>query len=138
MVEKKVIITHKVGLHARPASVFVQTAAKFASDITVACEDRTVRKSTLFLAKIKYLIDHFLPMIKQRKHGKVIEPTSRKMPKINLRPNIRSLLINILYKCRNMPTKHLKRHILIKTRSLQTIDNSLLMFLWIINQIIKK
>ncbi len=35
MVEKKVIVTHKVGLHARPASVFVQTAAKFASDITV-------------------------------------------------------------------------------------------------------
>jgi phosphotransferase system HPr (HPr) family protein len=47
MVEKKVIVTHKVGLHARPASIFVQTAAKFASDITVACEDRTANAKSI-------------------------------------------------------------------------------------------
>ena len=47
MVEKKVIVTHKVGLHARPASVFVQTAAKFASDITVTCEDRNANAKSI-------------------------------------------------------------------------------------------
>jgi phosphocarrier protein HPr len=35
MPERTVIINHKVGLHARPAAMFVQTAAKFASDIQV-------------------------------------------------------------------------------------------------------
>lgn len=34
MIEKRIIITHKVGLHARPASLFVQTANKFTSNIT--------------------------------------------------------------------------------------------------------
>jgi phosphocarrier protein HPr len=47
MVEKKVIVTHKVGLHARPASVFVQAAAKFASNITVQCEDRTANAKSI-------------------------------------------------------------------------------------------
>jgi len=47
MVEKKVIVTHKVGLHARPASVFVQMAAKFASDITVTCEDRNANAKSI-------------------------------------------------------------------------------------------
>ncbi len=35
MVEKRVVVTHEVGLHARPASLFVQTANKFASEIDV-------------------------------------------------------------------------------------------------------
>ncbi len=35
MVKSKIVITNKVGLHARPASIFVQTANKFNSDITV-------------------------------------------------------------------------------------------------------
>jgi phosphocarrier protein HPr len=35
MVEKRVVVTHEVGLHARPASLFVQTANKFASEINV-------------------------------------------------------------------------------------------------------
>lgn len=35
MVETKIVVKHKVGLHARPASVFVQTANKFTSEITV-------------------------------------------------------------------------------------------------------
>jgi phosphocarrier protein len=35
MIEKTVIVTHKVGLHARPASLFVQTANKFAAVINV-------------------------------------------------------------------------------------------------------
>lgn len=47
MVEKNVIVNHKVGLHARPASVFVQTASKFTSDITVACEDRSANAKSI-------------------------------------------------------------------------------------------
>lgn len=35
MVETRVTITHKVGLHARPAALFVQTANKFSSSIKV-------------------------------------------------------------------------------------------------------
>ena len=35
LVEKKVIIKNKLGLHARPAALFVQIANKFDSDITV-------------------------------------------------------------------------------------------------------
>lgn len=38
--EKAVILTNKVGLHARPAGLFVQTAARFRSSITVECRDR--------------------------------------------------------------------------------------------------
>lgn len=35
MVESKILVKNKVGLHARPASIFVQTASKFESEITV-------------------------------------------------------------------------------------------------------
>ena len=35
MPEIKLTVNHEVGLHARPASIFVQTAAKFSSDIEV-------------------------------------------------------------------------------------------------------
>ncbi len=35
MPELKVIVTHEVGLHARPASLFVQTANKFPCEIKV-------------------------------------------------------------------------------------------------------
>ena len=41
MKEVEVTITHPVGLHARPAAVFVQTAKKFVSDIKVSCCDNT-------------------------------------------------------------------------------------------------
>lgn len=37
MYEKKIVITGKIGLHARPASDFVKTAKKFTSQITVTC-----------------------------------------------------------------------------------------------------
>lgn len=36
MIEKKITIRNKAGLHARPAALFVQIANKFESDITVA------------------------------------------------------------------------------------------------------
>ena len=35
MAEATIQVKHKVGLHARPASLFVQTAAKFSSTIKV-------------------------------------------------------------------------------------------------------
>lgn len=35
MAEATILVKHKVGLHARPASLFVQTAAKFSSKIQV-------------------------------------------------------------------------------------------------------
>ena len=35
VVETTVVITNKVGLHARPASMFVQTAARFQSQVQV-------------------------------------------------------------------------------------------------------
>ena len=39
MPEIKLTVNHEVGLHARPASLFVQTAAKFSSDIEVTHGD---------------------------------------------------------------------------------------------------
>jgi phosphocarrier protein HPr len=35
IVKKKLTITNRLGLHARPAAMFVQLANKFSSDITV-------------------------------------------------------------------------------------------------------
>jgi len=39
MKKEKVIVNNQVGLHARPASLFVQEAAKYQSDISVQCQD---------------------------------------------------------------------------------------------------
>lgn len=39
MKEAKIIVDNEVGLHARPAALFVQEAAKFQSDINVYCQD---------------------------------------------------------------------------------------------------
>jgi len=39
MKEAKVVVNNKVGLHARPAALFVQTASKFQSDVNVSCPD---------------------------------------------------------------------------------------------------
>lgn len=47
MPEKSVIVNHEVGLHARPASVFVQTAAKFSSDISVTHGERTANAKSI-------------------------------------------------------------------------------------------
>jgi phosphocarrier protein len=40
MKEIKIIVNNKVGLHARPAAVFVQAASKFKSDTKVSCLDK--------------------------------------------------------------------------------------------------
>ena len=47
MQEKTILITHEVGLHARPASLFVQTASKFASEIAVSCDGKTANAKSI-------------------------------------------------------------------------------------------
>ena len=47
MPEITVTVTHEVGLHARPASMFVQTAAKFSSDIEVTHGETTVNAKSI-------------------------------------------------------------------------------------------
>jgi phosphocarrier protein HPr len=47
MPEIKLTVNHKVGLHARPASAFVQTAARFNSDIEVTHGDNTVNAKSI-------------------------------------------------------------------------------------------
>jgi phosphocarrier protein HPr len=39
-VERALVLTNAVGLHARPASLWVQTAARFKSTIIVTCDGR--------------------------------------------------------------------------------------------------
>ena len=47
MPEIALTILHEVGLHARPASMFVQTAAKFSSDISVTHGDITANAKSI-------------------------------------------------------------------------------------------
>jgi phosphotransferase system HPr (HPr) family protein len=47
MPEITLIVQHEVGLHARPASLFVQEASKFKSDITVTHGNRTVNAKSI-------------------------------------------------------------------------------------------
>lgn len=47
MPETTLIVNHEVGLHARPASVFVQTASKFSSDISVTHGERTANAKSI-------------------------------------------------------------------------------------------
>ena len=46
-IEKKVVVKNKLGLHARPAALFVQTANKFDSDITVVKDDQEVNGKSI-------------------------------------------------------------------------------------------
>ncbi len=47
MQEIEVTIRHKVGLHARPAALFVQTASKFKSDLKVLKGEREVNAKSI-------------------------------------------------------------------------------------------
>lgn len=47
MPELNLVIEHEVGLHARPASMFVQTAARFASNIEVTHGETTVNAKSI-------------------------------------------------------------------------------------------
>ena len=53
IVETSLVITNKVGLHARPARLLVQTAAQFQARISVQCGEKTVNaKSILGVLKL--------------------------------------------------------------------------------------
>lgn len=62
MVESKLTVRHKVGLHARPAAIFVQTANKFSSSIKV--QNMTTRgrvvdaKSIIMVLTLGVMKDH--------------------------------------------------------------------------------
>lgn len=43
----EVQIKNKAGLHARPSSLFVQTASEFDSDVTVKCDDEEVNGKSI-------------------------------------------------------------------------------------------
>mgnify|MGYP006308328345 FL=1 len=45
--EKNVTIVNETGLHARPASQFVQKAGKFKSDIQIVFEDKEVNAKSI-------------------------------------------------------------------------------------------
>jgi phosphocarrier protein HPr len=47
MHEIDIVVQHKVGLHARPAALFVQTAKKFKSDIVVRKDDREANAKSI-------------------------------------------------------------------------------------------
>ncbi len=47
MQQEEIIITNAVGLHARPASIFVQTSNKFTCDIVVGYEDKTANAKSI-------------------------------------------------------------------------------------------
>ena len=47
--EQTVKVTNKSGIHARPASVFVQTAAKFKSKVTVTARGKTVDAKSILM-----------------------------------------------------------------------------------------
>lgn len=53
IVETSLVITNKVGLHARPARLLVQTAAQFQSRISLQCGEKTANaKSILGVLKL--------------------------------------------------------------------------------------
>ena len=47
MVTKEVVISNQVGLHARPATFFIQKANEFKSSIWIEKEDRRVNAKSL-------------------------------------------------------------------------------------------
>ncbi|MFH1848226.1 MAG: HPr family phosphocarrier protein [Candidatus Omnitrophota bacterium] len=47
LVEKRMVITNKQGLHARPAALFVQIANKFTCSITVRKDDQEVNGKSI-------------------------------------------------------------------------------------------
>jgi phosphocarrier protein HPr len=47
MLSEEFIIKNKVGLHARPAAIFVQTAVKFKSKITVEKDGKEVNAKSI-------------------------------------------------------------------------------------------
>jgi len=47
MISKAITITNETGLHARPASVFVNTASKFKSELMVKMDEKQVNAKSI-------------------------------------------------------------------------------------------
>lgn len=47
MIKKELTIMNKTGLHARPASMFVQKASKFKSSIMIEKEDKKINAKSI-------------------------------------------------------------------------------------------
>lgn len=47
MIKKEILIKNKIGLHARPAALFVQTANKFISEIMVKKGNSTINAKSI-------------------------------------------------------------------------------------------
>lgn len=47
MYEQKVILTNEIGLHARPASIFIRAAVKYPCDITVEKNGRSYNAKSI-------------------------------------------------------------------------------------------
>ncbi len=47
MIETKIRIQNKLGLHARPAARFVKTASRFRSDVCIARDDQVVNGKSI-------------------------------------------------------------------------------------------
>jgi phosphocarrier protein len=47
MAEQKFVITEESGLHARPATVLVNAASKFASDINLECDGKSINLKSI-------------------------------------------------------------------------------------------
>ena len=47
MVSKEIVVQNQVGLHARPATFFIQKANEFTSSIWISREDRKVNAKSL-------------------------------------------------------------------------------------------
>lgn len=82
MVEKTITVTHKLGLHARPASLFVKTAQAFQSKITIANLTRNTQpgdaKSVLTLLQSAVAHDHTIHLVAEGQDaGKAIDTLSK-------------------------------------------------------------
>ena len=47
MVEKQVVVRNRAGIHARPAALIVQTAAKFSSQVEFCTEHETINAKSI-------------------------------------------------------------------------------------------
>lgn len=67
MVEKTITVTHKLGLHARPASLFVKAAQTFQSKISIANLTRNTQpgdaKSILTLLQSAVAQEHTIRLV---------------------------------------------------------------------------
>jgi phosphotransferase system HPr (HPr) family protein len=72
MIRKEITVTNKTGLHARPASMFVQKASKFKSSIMIEKEDKTINAKSIIsvlsggIANVAQLIETDATMIDKR------------------------------------------------------------------------